>query len=69
MSGGGYDYAFSHVRNFMCEMICRDLTPVRKTFAAHLVKVAAAMKAIEWADDGDITQAEAEKAIKDCLGL
>ena len=69
MSGGSYDYAFRCVTNFVLELYTRDITPLRQSFADHLFKVSKAMKAIEWADDGDSSETEAEKAIKDCLGL
>ncbi len=63
VSGGSYEYAFYHVERFadaLEEGVTFDPRATecennldRLGFAAHLRKVAAAMKAIEWVDSGD----------------
>jgi hypothetical protein len=43
-----------------------EQTPERKAFRKHLVKVAAALRAIEWNDSGDGAKYE-EEIIRACL--
>lgn len=61
MSGGSHDYAYRHVANFST-----GGTPLRNAFKAHLEKVAAAMKAIEWNDSGDGDDRE-DAMIRACI--
>lgn len=42
-------------------------TPLRRAFRAHLIKIAAALKAIEWRDSGDSGIYEENAAISACL--
>jgi hypothetical protein len=78
MSGGSYDYAYDVVERFAEALengkTFQDRTPldanshVRLGFAAHLRKVAAAMKAIEWSDSADSSEEEAVAAIHAVTG-
>ena len=43
-------------------------TPLRRAFSHHLVKVAAALKAIEWVDSGDWVPGDEDDAILAVLG-
>ena len=78
MSGGSYDYAFEKVERF-AEALETDTRldghklyqsngHDRIGFAAHLRKVAAAMKAIEWVDSGDSSPPEDTLAIHAVTG-
>lgn len=54
MSGGSYNYTFYRIEELAAEILQQgERTSLRKAFCAHLVKVAAAAKAIEWNDSGD----------------
>ena len=70
MSGGSHEYAYLKVEQFIsdCRTSAVPLTPLRKEFLKHLVKVAAAMQAIEWVDSGDCSPPHDEDAIKAALG-
>lgn len=81
MSGGSYSYAYQRVREMAHEIEYRLIArPVgrlgegreshelRERFAKHLLVVADAMRAIEWADSGDASEGAAEDAIRKCLG-
>ena len=78
MSGGCYDYTYTCVERF-AEALERGVDcSGRKTgaennhdrigFAAHLRKVAAAMKAIEWVDSGDCSPPHDTNAIHAVTG-
>ena len=79
MSGGSYDYAYQTVERFaeaLEQGVMFDGRPAdgagshaRIGFAAHLRKVAAAMKAIEWEDSFDTSPPLADQAIWDVTGL
>lgn len=72
MSGGSYDYAFRHVEDFAAAMRqeggCGDYSDRahRELFRAHVRKVAAAMRAVEWNDSGDGASDEC-RLIRECL--
>ena len=66
MSGGRYEYAFTHVEN-MAEVLKRDLRPDRRAFGLHLENIAEAMHAIEWVDSGDYAPDGDIEVIKACL--
>lgn len=78
MSGGSYEYAFEVVERFAEHLEAgktfegRDTGEatclVRLGFAAHLRKVAAAMKAIEWEDSYDCSPPHALHAIHAVTG-
>lgn len=82
MSGGSYNYAFRIVEQFADALEAGttfpDFTDGRPTgcknnhdrigFAAHLRKVAAAMKAIEWVDSGDCSHPDDTEAIHAVTG-
>lgn len=65
MSGGSYDYAYTHVNDFADalreEGSCSAARPaLRRAFREHLRMVADAMRAIEWNDSGDGASRETE---------
>ena len=58
MSGGSYDYAYTHVNDFADAMreegSCSAARPaLRRAFREHLRLISDAMRAIEWNDSGD----------------
>ncbi len=65
MSGGSYDYAYSRVASFADDL--RAATPLRRAFRDHLRAVAAAMRAIEWVDSGDLGVGDEDASIRACL--
>ena len=78
MSGGSYNYAYDVVERFADALengvtfdgrISDDPNShPRLGFAAHLRKVAAAMKAIEWEDSGDCDPPHAVQTIWQVTG-
>lgn len=64
MSGGSMRYLYLRV----LEAEFDTDTPERILFKAHLEKVAAALKAIEWVDSADYGPGDENAAIMDCLG-
>ena len=71
MSGGRYEYAYERVERVSFEIAmdggCHTASrPLRNAFRTHLVKVARALKAIEWNDSGDGDKDETE-LIQACL--
>jgi hypothetical protein len=74
MSGGSYDYAFHKIADLAdaihvkggCGEDYAAPESLRRAFKAHLHKVAAACRAIEWNDSGDGDQRETE-LIRACL--
>lgn len=79
MSGGSYEYAFETVLEFAEALENGETFEARVTgaknhhdrvgFAAHLRKVAAAMRAIEWVDSGDSSHPEDTIAIHAVTGV
>ena len=63
MSGGSMNYLYSKIEY---DAVFNTYTPERKAFRKHLVKVAAALRAIEWNDSGDGASDE-EELIRACL--
>jgi len=63
MSGGSMNYLYSKIEY---DAVFKTDTPERKAFRKHLVKVAAALRAIEWNDSGDGASDE-EELIRACL--
>ena len=68
MSGGAYNYAFGHVDTMAGQLEGVHTNTLRKAFQKHLYQVARVMKAVEWADSFDISQDEADEAIRALLG-
>jgi hypothetical protein len=74
MSGGSYDYAYIRIEELahqiktdpFCEEYSKSTPELRKAFKKHLLKVAKALKAIEWNDSGDGDDKEVE-LIRACL--
>jgi hypothetical protein len=64
MSGGSMGYLYYKVAEASFD---DHKTPERRAFRAHLQKVAAALKAIEWNDSGDGAENE-EELILACIG-
>jgi hypothetical protein len=75
MSGGSYDYFYMKLQDVACDIRtfgdCSCASPaLRKAFAAHLLLVSKAMKAIEWNDSGDGTggwDETEEQLVRACL--
>jgi hypothetical protein len=65
MSGGSMNYLY---RRLLWESDFEDSTELRKEFRLHLIQVAAALKAIEWVDSGDMTPGDEDEAIAVVLG-
>ena len=65
MSGGSMNYFYSKL---LWECDFPEDTPLRRAFSHHLVKVAAALKAIEWVDSGDWVPGDEDDAILAVLG-
>lgn len=66
MSGGSMDYFYLRVRS-VAENGFRKNTAKRRAFAAHLLNVSKALRAIEWNDSGDGDDSE-DAAILTCIG-
>jgi hypothetical protein len=73
MSGGSYDYFYQKL-DHVAGQVARSRAwgddsrlALRKAFAAHLEKCAAALRAIEWNDSGDGDSTEIAK-IEACIG-
>lgn len=72
MSGGSYDYAYRRIEDLASEIRAEGSSScapphLRRAFAAHLLKVASAARAIEWNDSCDGDRDETAK-ILDCIG-
>ena len=67
MSGGAYNYAYDRVDQFAHDMLRRRGTNSldRKVFSMLLMKVAEAMRVVEWVDSGD--GGDETAAIRDCF--
>jgi hypothetical protein len=63
MSGGSMNYLYAKIEY---DAVFNTDTPERKAFRKHLVKVAAALRSIEWNDSGDGASDE-EELIRACL--
>jgi hypothetical protein len=65
MSGGSMNYLY---RKLLWECDFDESTPLRVAFSRHLVKVAAALKAVEWVDSGDWGPGDEDGPILEVLG-
>jgi hypothetical protein len=65
MSGGSMNYLY---RRLLWESDFEDSTELRKEFRLHLIQVAAALKAIEWVDSGDMSPGDEDEALAVVLG-
>ena len=65
MSGGSMNYLY---RKILWECDFPEDTPLREAFSKHLIKVAAALKAIEWVDSGDMSPGDEDEALAAVLG-
>ena len=65
MSGGSYDYAYTHVNDFVWGMEAhgRVLTPARRALKEVLEKASDAMHAVEWVDSGDYAPGDEDDEI------
>lgn len=46
----------------------KETTPLRRALRAHLRKVSAALRAVEWVDSGDWAPEQEEEDLRDLLG-
>lgn len=71
MSGGRYQYAYEKIERFAdaIEMVgeTAEDNKLRIALKAHLLLVAAAMKAVEWEDSGDTGPGDTNTAICNVL--
>ncbi len=67
MSGGSYNYAYSHIENLAVEI--QPKNALRKAFIKHLMKVAKAAHDIEWVDSSDKSEGDEDVAIRAVLGV
>ena len=65
MSGGSMNYFY---RKLLWECDFEETTPMRVAFSRHLLKVAVALKAIEWVDSGDRGPGDEDEPIAEVLG-
>jgi len=65
MSGGSMNYFY---RKLLWECDFDETTPMREAFSRHLLKVAAALKAVEWVDSGDLGPGDEDEPIAEVLG-
>jgi len=65
MSGGSMNYLY---RRLLWESEFEDSTELRREFRLHLIQVAAALKAIEWVDSGDLSPGDEDEALAVVLG-
>lgn len=65
MSGGNYDYLFTHIERLADEI--KATTPLRVAFKKHLRLVAKACHDIEWVDSDDYSPGDEDEAIRACL--
>ncbi len=64
MSGGSMDYFYSHLEDAADKFILSTIA--RIAVRSHMLKLAKALRAIEWNDSGDGDDQE-EELINDCL--
>lgn len=70
MSGGSYDYAFTKVADMAKDhRLWKSPCAYRRAFATHLLKVSAAMRAVEWEDSGDTSLEDTEKEIMEVISV
>lgn len=67
MSGGSLDYVYSHVEDAASKIRDFNRSTLHLAFAAHLDKVAAALRAVEWELSGDTGQGSARESIESCV--
>ena len=67
MSGGSWDYFYNQLDE-VGKRLARRRHVQHRAFGKHLIKCAAAMKAIEWVDSGDSDHPEDYDAIESVLG-
>lgn len=67
MSGGSFNYVYMQVRDAAHEISLRADTTLQRAFAAHLLKVADALHAVEWLFSCDTGPGDEVAAIKAVL--
>jgi len=67
MSGGSLDYVYGRVEDAASTVAARAETMLHRAFAAHLHKVAKALKDMEWMLSGDRSPGSEEPAIRAVL--
>lgn len=69
MSGGSLDYAYSKVEIIAFDVRLNATTSLHRTFARHLVRVAEALKAMEWMLSGDASPGAELDAIRKVISI
>lgn len=67
MSGGSLDYVYVKVEDAANDVASRAETPEHRAFAAHLQKVAKALKALEWMWSCDTSRGSEREAVMACI--
>lgn len=67
MSGGSLDYVYSRVQDAASTILSRAESPTHRAFAAHLFKVAKALRAMEWMLSCDTSPGSETAAIRAVL--
>ena len=67
MSGGSLDYVYSRVEDAAMKVSAKAETTLHRAFAAHLHKVAKALKDMEWMLSCDTAEGSEEPAIRAVL--
>lgn len=67
MSGGSLDYCYGRVRDAAETILARADSPAHRAFAAHLMKVSEALRAMEWMLSCDTSPGSELNAIRAVL--
>ena len=67
MSGGSLDYCYSRVHDAALTILQRAESPTHRAFAAHLMKVSEALRAMEWMLSCDTSPGSEVAAIRAVL--
>ena len=67
MSGGSLDYCYSRVQDAASTILARAESPTHRAFAAHLLKVGEALRAMEWMLSCDTSPGSETAAIRAVL--
>ena len=67
MSGGSLDYCYGRVQDAAHTILSRAESPTHRAFAAHLLKVSEALRAMEWMLSCDTSPGSETDAIRAVL--
>ena len=67
MSGGSLDYCYGRVQDAAHTILSRAESPTHRAFAAHLLKVSEALRAMEWMLSCDTSPGSEMAAIRAVL--